>query len=104
MEIEKSQVDKVNNHLKAEEVLQEIGYRIETIHQQGDNIRCFCPIHKETIFRSLIIDVIHNTYKCGYTLCEGFNGNNLLDLYSRCKGIPLDESVLYWAKKRNVTL
>src|SRR5579862_5718830 len=104
MPITREQEEQVNRLLKAEEILKEISYRTDTIHLQGENIRCFCPIHKESVFRSLSINIIRNTYKCGYTLCDGFHGDILLDLYARAKGVTREESTIYWAKRLHVDI
>jgi tetratricopeptide (TPR) repeat protein len=104
MAITREQEEQVNRLLKAEDILKEISYRTDTIHLQGENIRCFCPIHKESIFRSLSVNIVRNMYKCGYTMCDGFHGDTLLDLYARAKGITREESTLYWAKRLKIDI
>ena len=98
MKAQKKIEEKINSLLKVDAVLMEIGYRTDTINTQGENIRCFCPIHRETLFRSLTVNSTKNTYKCGFTQCSGFMGGDLIDLYTQSLSIPRDESVLFWAK------
>ena len=99
MQISKEHINKLLEKLNTKQVLDKIAYRTDTISQSGDTIKCFCPIHKETIFRSLSINVSNNTFKCGYTLCNGFKGGTILDLYAQVKGKSKEESILYWARE-----
>ncbi len=73
-------------------VLAVINYRRDTLQSSGGVIRCFCPIHREAVFRTLIIDEGHATYRCSYTLCKGAQGGDMIDLYARVSDLPYDEA------------
>ena len=92
-------IDKVNNKLDAELVLAKIGISIASCNIEGTTIKCFCPIHKESIFRSLSVYKDQLKYKCAYTLCAGNKGGTLLDLYCQTLKQPLTTAILYWAKE-----
>ncbi len=96
--------DQLNQQMNANDVLEDIGYRTDTIHDDGNTIRCFCPIHNESLFRSLTITLGRNTIKCGFTHCPGFNGGDLLDLYSKTKNISRLDAVIFWATKLGIDL
>ena len=74
-------------------ILEAIGYRVDTIQEIGDTIKCFCPVHKEAVFRTLIIDRRTRKYRCSYSLCGGHRGGDLIDLFAKAKGIGYDEAV-----------
>jgi tetratricopeptide (TPR) repeat protein len=92
-------IDKVNSKLEVELVLNKIGVNISTANVEGQSIKCFCPIHKESIFRSLTIYKDQLKFKCAYTLCPGNKGGTLLDLYCQTTKQPLTSAILFWAKE-----
>lgn len=53
----------------------------------------FCPLHKDTIRRSMVIYTDRNTFKCQYTNCEGHKGGNLLEFYSLYMKIEIADVV-----------
>jgi tetratricopeptide (TPR) repeat protein len=91
--------DKLNSKLDALEVLKAINYRTDTITTHNHTIRCFCPLHKETVFRTLTVNSQKKTYKCGFTSCEGFVEHDLLELYAKALKISRDDSIRFWAEK-----
>ncbi|MCX7919739.1 MAG: tetratricopeptide repeat protein [bacterium] len=95
-------IDKVNNKLTAELVIEKIGVNLATCNIEGQTIKCFCPIHKESIFRSLSIYKDQLRFKCAYTLCPGNKGGTLLDLYCFSTKQPLATAILFWAKELKI--
>lgn len=89
-----SLISEVLQHLGAEAVLQKIHYRPEMIQSSGQGIRCFCPIHKETIFRTLIVDRKSKSYRCSNYSCPGAGGGDLIDLYARSRGLSYEQAVM----------
>lgn len=73
--------------------LQFVNYRTDTIQDAGDSIKCFCPIHREMVFRTLVIGKRDKSYRCSYSLCSGNKGGNIIDLYARVKQIDYDEAL-----------
>ena len=78
-------IEEVRAALDAEAVLRLIDYRPETIQDAGDRIKCFCPIHRETIFRTLVIERTAGSYRCSNFSCDGNDGGDLIDLYARAQ-------------------
>lgn len=87
-------IDQINSALTPERVLEIIGYRAEGIQAKGESMRCYCPIHKDTLLRSLTIDVSKRMFKCMYTGCEGKSGGRYFDLYRMAKKTGPEESAL----------
>jgi chromosomal replication initiator protein DnaA len=84
----------VRNALDAEAVLRHINYRPEMIQDTGNAIKCFCPIHRETIFRTLLVDKVHGTYRCTNYACSGATGGDLIDLYAQARGQGYEQALL----------
>ncbi|MDI6783108.1 MAG: tetratricopeptide repeat protein, partial [bacterium] len=95
-------IDIVNNQLNAELVLQKIGISLSSCNIEGQTIKCYCPIHKESIFRSLTVYKDQLKYKCAYTLCPGIKGGTLLDLYCQTTKQPLTTAILSWVKELKI--
>jgi tetratricopeptide (TPR) repeat protein len=87
-------IQQVRQALDAHAVLRLIDYRPETIQEAKGKIKCFCPIHHETIFRTLVIDKAAGTYQCGNFSCDGNAGGDLIDLYARARGVSYEQSLL----------
>lgn len=86
-------IDEVLGALQVSALLQRVNYRTETVQEIGDTIKCFCPIHKEAVFRTLIINSREKTYRCSYNLCAGNKGGDLIDFYAKTKGKDYDEAL-----------
>ena len=50
-------IEEVRDAIEPVVLLRLIDYRIETIQNVGQTIKSFCPIHREPIFRTLLIEV-----------------------------------------------
>lgn len=61
-------------------VLKKMGFTENSIYQEGDIVRVHCPIHKDLVRKSLIIDVAEKTFKCQYANCEAHSGGLLIEL------------------------
>jgi hypothetical protein len=90
--------DRVNEVLTPREVLEAIGYRTEGIQEKGDTVRCYCPIHKDTLLRSMTIDIAKRTFKCMYAGCAGRTGGTYLNLYRLATEADLEESLVVLAQ------
>lgn len=66
---------------------------------QGNTMRCYCPIHKDTVVRSLAIDLDRKTFKCSYVPCLGYKGGNLLELFALARNQSLLDAATFWATK-----
>lgn len=84
-----------NNNLDPIESLQRLGFTENSYYVEEKIIRLFCPIHKDQIRRSLLIDRANNTYKCSYASCLGHKGGTLLEFYAQYLGIPVPEAIAH---------
>lgn len=82
-------LDEVCERVDPAALLQRIGYATDKIQAAGDSIKAFCPIHKDTRFRSLLVDSKKHTFKCTIKTCPGYSGGNMLDLYAQSRKIDL---------------
>lgn len=80
-------LEEVNERTDASLLLERIGYATDKSQIVGDSIKAFCPIHRDTRFRALIIDTKKRTFKCTTKTCPGYAGGNLIDLFALSKGI-----------------
>ncbi len=86
-------IQQVLDALDPIKVLELINYKTDTIQKREDTVKCFCPIHKEVVFRTLIINLKDNTFKCSYSLCGGNKGGDLITLYALSTGIDYDQAI-----------
>ena len=61
-------------------VLKKMGFTDHSMFIEGDIVRVHCPIHKDLVRKSLIIDVAEKTFKCQYANCEAHEGGLLIEL------------------------
>ncbi|MBX7245970.1 MAG: tetratricopeptide repeat protein [Candidatus Sumerlaeaceae bacterium] len=82
-----------NSKLDPWDLLLKMGFQENQLYREGNTIRLFCPLHRDTIRRSMIIYTDKNTYKCQYTSCHGHKGGNLLEFFSAYMGVELADSM-----------
>lgn len=78
----------VNRHIDAVALINHIGYALDKIQVVNESIKCFCPIHKDARFRSLLVDTKKGTFKCTIKTCVGFGGGTLVDLAALALDLP----------------
>ncbi len=83
-------VEEVNDRLSPTGVLEAIDFHADKVQQAGDIIKAFCPIHKDSRFRSLLMDADRRAFRCTMKTCAGYSGGTLVDLYA----LALDKPVL----------
>ena len=86
-------IDSVNRRLDIRQLMQTIGYRFEKYQENPKSAKGFCPIHREGLFRNLVIDREERTFRCQYTQCAGSKGGNLVSLFAQAREIDLDAAV-----------
>ncbi len=89
---------KIRKAVQPEELLRKINYRPETIQRAGQTVKSFCPIHRDPIFRTLVIDADAWSYRCTNKQCPGKDGGDLIDLYARSRAVTYEEALLEMAK------
>ncbi|MCX7044447.1 MAG: tetratricopeptide repeat protein [Candidatus Sumerlaeota bacterium] len=82
-----------NTRLDARDLLKQIGYADEAIYAEGNTIRVFCPIHKDQVRRSLLIDLSERTFRCQFMHCPAREGGLLLGLYAMYAQVDIDEAI-----------
>ena len=104
----KSQQDKVletiNNRIDGLDLLKLINYRTDTIQEMGTTIKCFCPIHKERVFKSLLLDNKKKSIKCAFKSCRGFDGGTFIDLYALLFNLSTYNAAIEISKKLNLNI
>lgn len=75
-------INEVCSKVEAEKLAILLDYHVPKIQVAGNQVKCFCPLHKEQAFRSLILDVKKQTYRCTMKRCVGFQGGNFVDLWA----------------------
>ncbi|PKO15989.1 hypothetical protein CVU37_11575 [candidate division BRC1 bacterium HGW-BRC1-1] len=78
----------VNQRIDAVELINHIGYAVDKVQVVGESIKCFCPIHKDARFRSLLVDTTRRTFKCTIKTCPGVSGGSLVDLAALALNLP----------------
>lgn len=99
-----STVDRILEAIEPDEILRRINYRPEMIQVVDDRIKAFCPIHKETIFRTLILKRRRKTYRCSNYNCAGNKGGDLIDLYARSMNVSYEQALMELASAHHVEL
>ncbi|NQU45323.1 tetratricopeptide repeat protein, partial [bacterium] len=87
-------VKAVLDSLTVRGVLEFLDYRTDTIQETDKALRCFCPIHKEQVFRTLSIDKLTKKGKCSYTPCPGRKSLDLIKLVAMVKDLDPDEALV----------
>jgi hypothetical protein len=86
-------IERINIVLDAETVLFKIGYKVDAIVQSGTSIKAFCPIHKDSMIRSLQLDPNKRRFRCSYYNCKGNKGGTFFELFCLAKDVPEAEGV-----------
>lgn len=80
--------------LHALDVLEFIDYHPESIQRDAPGrIRCFCPVHRETEFRSLEVDEAAKSFRCVEPGCAAHEGGDLIQLAALARGIDYDQAL-----------
>lgn len=86
-------IERINVILDAETVLFRIGYKVDSVVQNGTNIKAFCPIHRDSMIRSLQLDPNKRRFRCSYYNCKGNKGGTFFDLFCLAKEVSEAEGV-----------
>ncbi len=70
----------INASLDPMQVLERMGFTPKSVYREGDLIRIHCPIHKDLVRKSLILDARERTFRCTYARCPAHEGGLLLEL------------------------
>lgn len=81
----------VNSSFEIRQFIQYVGHFPEKLKRDGDLYLALCPIHGETVFRTLILNPRNNTYHCSHFACPGHQPADFLDLLVRVRNSTLPE-------------
>lgn len=95
-------LDEINRRLDIRRLMQSIDYRFEKYQEGPKTAKGFCPIHREGLFRNLVIDVEARTFRCQYTQCPGSKGGTLVSLYSQACNIDIDVAARRIAREQDL--
>lgn len=84
---------KVNQAFDARQFLSFLNYKPEMARRNGDVWLAMCPIHKETVFRTLVINPRNNTYHCENHSCPANKPGDFIDLYCKARNLTIPESI-----------
>ncbi|MBN1518307.1 tetratricopeptide repeat protein [Candidatus Sumerlaeota bacterium] len=84
-------MNQVLEHLTPVKVLEYIDYRTDTIQEISGVVRAFCPVHRETVFRTLSIE--NGSFLCKYNLCPAAEGGDLIQLVAITKEVDYDDAL-----------
>lgn len=87
----------VNSAFEVRQLMEYIGWNADKIVRTGDVYFAHCPIHRDPVFRTLVLNPRNNTYHCKHVNCSGNRPSDFLDLLTRVthKSLPevIQESV-----------
>lgn len=70
----------------------------------GTTVKAHCPFHLGESFRSLLLDLRKNTFRCTVTQCKAAAGGSFIDLHGLLTGKPPLETLLDFCLQFNVDL
>ena len=82
-----------NSRLDPRSVLRKMGFADEALSDEGKVIRLYCPVHKDQVRRSLIIEKADNRYRCQYKDCPAHEGGRLIELVALYHGVTVPEAI-----------
>ncbi len=83
----------INSAFEIRDLLEYIGWHPAKLVRNGEIYMAMCPIHRETLFRTLVLNPRNNTYVCKHGGCPGSIPADFLDLLIRVKGKSLPEVI-----------
>lgn len=89
----KTVLRKICGELDPLDLLEYIDFHPESIQRDGPRLRASCPIHRDSVFRTLLVEFATSAYHCSKADCPGAEGGDLIDLVAKSQRIPYDEAV-----------
>lgn len=73
----------VNSSFEVRQLMEYIGWKHDKIVRSGDVFLAHCPIHRDEVFRTLVLNPRNNTYQCKHVNCAGNRASDFLDLLTK---------------------
>ncbi|MBI1783645.1 tetratricopeptide repeat protein [Candidatus Sumerlaeota bacterium] len=97
-------ISEVNSQTDAEKLAYLLDYHSEKVQITPTQVKCFCPLHHEQAFRSLILDVKGHSYRCTMKRCPGFEGGTFVHLWGVYRSMAPLEAALSLAEKLKLNI
>lgn len=97
-------LEEVNRRVSVRALMQAINYRFDKYQEGPKSGKGFCPIHREGLFRNLVIDLESRTFRCQYTQCPGSKGGSLVSLFSQASNLDMDAAVRRLVRDQNLEI
>lgn len=81
----------VNSAFEIRGLVDYIAWYPEKLKREGDVYITLCPIHRDTVFRTLVLNPRINTYQCRHLACPGHSPADFLDLLTKVQNVSLPE-------------
>lgn len=85
---------RINAALDARDLIQIIDYHADKAIRSGGLYRMYCPIHGDTVFRTLLLNPRRNTVHCEYSACAAHQPMDFIELLARCRGCSRPKAVV----------
>jgi tetratricopeptide (TPR) repeat protein len=92
-------IDSINKQVDGEALVKLTNYHTDKLQHGGSTLKCFCPVHQEAAFRSLILNLKSHTYKCMMRRCACFEGGTFVQFWAILTGREPIEAALDLADK-----
>jgi tetratricopeptide (TPR) repeat protein len=77
-----SVIDLINQQVDGQELIRLTQYHVDKVQLKDSTLRCFCPVHRELAFRSLVLNLTAHSYKCMMRRCKCYDGGKFVDFWS----------------------
>jgi tetratricopeptide (TPR) repeat protein len=75
-------IQQINDQVDGHALARLIDYHPDKIQVTGNILKCFCPVHNERAFRSLIFDLKNKSFKCMMKHCACFDGGSFVHFWA----------------------
>jgi len=83
----------INSGFEIQKLVQYIGWKPDKMVRSGDVYLVHCPIHQDSVFRTLVLNPRNNTYHCKHVNCAGNRPSDFLDLLVKVFNKSLPEVI-----------
>ncbi len=84
----------INSSLHVHDLVDYIDWHADKIVRSGDVFFIHCPIHRDEVFRTLVLNPRNNTYHCKHVNCPGSRPSDFLDLVVKVSEKTLPEVLI----------
>jgi hypothetical protein len=85
---------RINAAIDVKEFIPLLQYYPEKALQAFGLWRMYCPLHEETLFRTLVINPRRNTCHCEYSCCVAHQPSDLVDVLCKTRGLTRPDTLV----------